>query len=493
MEPADPPDSMHLIEEKIKEQEPIKEILNDVQVPHKKCFLTVEPLMFLTFFGSNLSAILLTNLLLIRSCEYMNLPNCSNIDTHPGEPLDKLVEPYVAQVGMYRLIFESVVPTIIAFFIGPWSDTYGRRPLLILPLIGYCLNFILLIGFAWFKLPPMYVIFTSAPLVFLGGYMTFITGAFCYITDICPKMKLPHRLALAEGALFFGFICGNTLGPFIYGWFPSHGFEGVFAIAFLFCLSALLYAVFFIPESIPNTEHTAQERFRALFDYRQVIDLFQISFGKHDGHSRSTRFIVAGASLLSVMILEGTISVTFLYTRNKFSWDAKEFSFYADASFVIGLIGSIGGIAVFTKCLKMSNEFASCIAFFFKSISYVIAGLGNSSWCMYLSCVVGGLGGMSSPLNRAIMSETVPKNHIGKLFSIMSAFMTAVPIAAGTAYTLLYNSTINSFSGAFFLLSAALSAVCCIALAAITISKQFYNPNPYSLTSEAEDSEPTES
>lgn len=67
----------------------------------------------------------------------MNLsPNCSTIDEHPGEPLDKLVEPYVAQVGMYKLIFESLVPTVIAFFIGPWSDTYGRRPLMILPLIG---------------------------------------------------------------------------------------------------------------------------------------------------------------------------------------------------------------------------------------------------------------------------------------------------------------------------------------------------------------------
>lgn len=53
---------------------------------------------------------------------------------------------------------------------------------------------------------------------------------------------------------------------------------------------------------------------------------------------------------------------------------------------------------------------------------------------------------------------------LGKLFSILSAFMTALPIAAGTAYTMLYNSTIDSFSGSVFLLSAALSATCCVAL-----------------------------
>lgn len=63
-----------------------------------------------------------------------------------------------------------------------------------------------------------------------------------------------HRLALAEGALFLGFICGNTAGPYVYTWFPSHGFEAIFAIGFLFCFSALLYAVFLLPESIPNNE-----------------------------------------------------------------------------------------------------------------------------------------------------------------------------------------------------------------------------------------------
>ncbi|XP_034247942.1 uncharacterized protein LOC117649365 [Thrips palmi] len=139
----------------------------------------------------------------------------------------------------------------------------------------------------------------------------------------------------------------------------------------------------------------------------------------------------------------------------------------------------------------MSNEFASCVAFFFKTISYVIAALGNSGWCMYLSSAVGGFGGMSSPLNRAIISETVPKNHIGKLFSILSAFMTAVPIAAGTAYTMLFNSTMDGFSGAVFLLSAALSAICCISLGAVSILTQLQNPHPYNLTNEDEVSEPT--
>lgn len=58
------------------------------------------------------------------------------MDTHPGGPSEKIVQPYVANLGMYKLIMESIVPTVTSFFIGPWSDTYGRRPIMIFPLLG---------------------------------------------------------------------------------------------------------------------------------------------------------------------------------------------------------------------------------------------------------------------------------------------------------------------------------------------------------------------
>lgn len=34
---------------------------------------------------------------------------------------------------------------------------------------------------------------------------------------------------------------------------------------------------------------------------------------------------------------------------------------------------------------------------------------------MYVSSVVGALGGMSGPVNRAILSKTIPKEDIGKI------------------------------------------------------------------------------
>lgn len=447
--------------------------------------LTVEPAIFLAMMGSNMSGILLTNLLMIKTCEYMKLPiNCTEMESQSGGPYEKQIQPYVATIGMYKLIFETVPPAIMSFFIGSWSDTYGRKPLMLAPLIGYCFNFLLLILFTWFNLAPMYVILTSTPLVIFGSSMIFFTGAFCYITDVSPKEDLSFRLALAEGMLYLGILCGNTAAPYLFSLFPSHGYEAVFGISLGMCVCAFLCVLFFTPESIKNVEASLGQRLKALFDYKQVADLFRVCFGHHEGYSRPIRLIIVAVSMLSLLAMEGTLSTAFLFARNKFSWDVKQFSIYVDAALLINIVGVLLGTVIFSKWAKLPNEPLSCFGYFLKCCGYLIGGLGNAGWYLYLSSAVGGFGGMTSPLNRAIMADTIPKKDIGKLFAIVSAFVTAIPIVAALSYTFLYNNTMSTFPGAVYLFSAALSAVSCVALGVVVIMRKFYNPHAYTLAEE---------
>lgn len=43
-----------------------------------------------------------------------------------------------------RTLFESIVPAICGLFIGSWSDHYGRKPLLIVSMVGRFSNTIFL-------------------------------------------------------------------------------------------------------------------------------------------------------------------------------------------------------------------------------------------------------------------------------------------------------------------------------------------------------------
>ena len=46
------------------------------------------------------------------------------------------VQPYVAKILMARSLLESIIPAIVSLFIGPWSDKFGRRPIVLTTFTG---------------------------------------------------------------------------------------------------------------------------------------------------------------------------------------------------------------------------------------------------------------------------------------------------------------------------------------------------------------------
>lgn len=83
-----------------------------------------------------------TNLIIYRTC-YLSLgynkTECALLGTvynNDTEKLEKLVEPEAAVINMVRNTIESLFSVLLCLFIGPWSDKFGRKPVLILNLIG---------------------------------------------------------------------------------------------------------------------------------------------------------------------------------------------------------------------------------------------------------------------------------------------------------------------------------------------------------------------
>lgn len=50
--------------------------------------------------------------------------------------LEEKVQPYATVILMSRSIIEAIIPPILCFFIGPWSDKYGRKPVILFSFIG---------------------------------------------------------------------------------------------------------------------------------------------------------------------------------------------------------------------------------------------------------------------------------------------------------------------------------------------------------------------
>ena len=59
-----------------------------------------------------------------------------------------------------------------------------------------------------------------------------------------------------------------------------------------------------------------------------------------------------------------------------------------------------------------------------------------------------------STVIRSLLSKTVPEADLGKVYTLLGCLEAAVPLAASPLLTIIYNNTIDTFTGAVYLAEA---------------------------------------
>jgi DHA1 family tetracycline resistance protein-like MFS transporter len=154
----------------------------------------------------------------------------------------------------------SVMQLIFSPVLGRLSDKYGRRPILLISLMGTCLGFLIL-GFA-----------TTLTMLFIGRIIDGISGgnistAQAYIADITTKENRAKGMGLIGAAFGLGFVFGPAIGGILSHWGMNVPF--LFAGALAFVNVILLY--FMLPETV-TPDHPARVSAASGRGWRQLID-----------------------------------------------------------------------------------------------------------------------------------------------------------------------------------------------------------------------------
>jgi MFS transporter, PCFT/HCP family, solute carrier family 46 (folate transporter), member 1 len=86
-------------------------------------------------------------------------------------------------------------------------------------------------------------------------------------------------------------------------------------------------------------------------------------------------------------------------------------------------------------------------------IDSTIKAFATESYQMYLSSSFGLFRLISMPMTLSLISKTVDKEEVGKIFSATTSLECFSGLLAGILYTFVYNNTFTIFPGAFNLLS----------------------------------------
>lgn len=151
--------------------------------------------LFCLFFALELStATILPNQLIYQTCTVIlghNETDCqylgSNNESDFVRHLEAEAQRYVTKFQMAKSLIENLIPAAMSLFIGPWSDKFGRKPLIVASFTGYMLQYVALIIVSIIsnvvRVNPWFYISSSIVLAFGGGLSSIVTGCYAYMAD----------------------------------------------------------------------------------------------------------------------------------------------------------------------------------------------------------------------------------------------------------------------------------------------------------------------
>lgn len=334
----------------------------------------------------------------------------------------------------------AIMQLIFSPIIGGLSDKYGRRPVLLIALMGFCLDYLFL-AFA----PTIAWLFVGRIIAGITGAS--ITTATAYIADISAPEKRAQNFGLVGAAFGLGFIIGPVLG----GIFSQWGHQAPFLAAAALTLVNFLYGYFVLPESL-LTEN------RRPFDWKRANPIGSLM---HLGRYPVVMGMVI--TLVLLYIAAHSVQSTWTYfTMLQFSWDEKMVGY--SLGFVGLMVALVQGGLIRIAIPKLGQRNAIITGMLMYTLGFTLFAFATQGWMMFLFLVPYCLGGIGGPALQGLISSQVPANEQGELQGALNSLISATAIVGPLMMTNLFawftaaNAPVH-FAGAPFAAAAVLTLI----------------------------------
>jgi DHA1 family tetracycline resistance protein-like MFS transporter len=339
---------------------------------------------------------------------------------------------------------------LFAPVLGNLSDQFGRRPILLLSLFGFSVNYLLL---AW--APSFFWLIIGRIVAGVAGSSVSTAGA--YIADVSTESTRAKNYGMVGAAFGLGFIIGPAVGGLV----ASLGVRAPFYAAAVLCLLNGLYGYFILPESL-SIEN------RRKFSWKRANPFGALKiFLSHPTVARLA--IVYFLIYLGAQAVQSTWSY---FTMYRFGWNEK---IVGISLAVVGLlVAVVQSVLVRIVNPRIGNEKSIYIGLAFYTIGLFSFAFASMGWMMFVFLIPYCLGGLAGPSLQSTLASLLPPNVQGELQGALTSLMSLTAIIGPLimnnlfAYFTRPDSTIHFPGIAFFLGSLAM-------LSSLIISKLTFN------------------
>jgi MFS transporter, DHA1 family, tetracycline resistance protein len=290
--------------------------------------------------------------------------------------------------------------------LGALSDSYGRRPVLLLGFCGLALNF-----FATALSTAMWMLIASR---LVGGAMQANAAvANAYVADI----SAPHERAKRFGMLGAMFGIGFILGPVLGGVLGGMNLQLPFFVAGGLSLVNLLYGWFVLPESLPV------ER-RRPFEWKAANPLVSL---------RALAQLKGVGSLVAVLAFSGLAQFVLyttwvLYATFKFGWGPSENGWSLAAVGVMSVL--VQGVLLGRLLKRYSPQRLALMGLVSSVLAHALWGAATEGWMMYAVIFANLLGFAVASTMQSIVSSAADESNQGQTMGAVSSLNSLMAVIA---------------------------------------------------------------
>ena len=339
-----------------------------------------------------------------------------------------------AKYGGWLSFAYAFIQFVFSPLVGNLSDKFGRRPIILLSLYGFSIDYIFLA-----LSPNIWWLFVGRIIAGITGAS--VTTASAYIADISTDEDRAKNFGLIGAAFGLGFIIGPVLG----GVLGHYGSRVPFYAAAVLCMVNFLYGYFILPESLDKVN-------RRPFDWKRANPIGSLKLLMK--HPEISGLVI---SLILIYIAGHAVQSNWsFYTMFRFSWDERM------VGISLGVVGLLVGLVQGLLIRWINPLIGDIKSIYYGLLLYAIGMLlfafASQGWMMFVFLIPYCLGGICGPALQSIITKNIPSNEQGELQGALTSLMSATsiigpPLMTNLFYYFTHKSAPFQFPGAPFFLA----------------------------------------
>lgn len=303
-------------------------------------------------------------------------------------------------IGALLMISFAGMQFLFAPVMGELSDRFGRRPILLLSLLGLGIDYVL------------HALAPTLALLFVGRIIAGICGASfsvasAYIADISTAENKAQNFGMIGVAFGLGFIIGPVLGGIFGEYF---GTRAPFYVAAGLALLNFLYGLFILPESLKAENRRAPE----------VAKMIPGKSLRHLNKYKSLGGLII-AFFLAQIAGQALPATWNFFTLESFGWDKAMVGYSLGAVGIMVAIVQGGLIGPSVK--KFGQKKVIIGGFILWTTGMFLFSVAIEGWMLIVFLIPYALGGVGSPTVQGLISNNVPANEQGNLQGTLTSLV----------------------------------------------------------------------